>query len=180
MVCQPDKHASNDEKWVPPAAGSYVFFRGHKRKVIASHPEAEPPHAACEGAAENETIYLGRHSEHVEWLRCEDGADDGAEKIRERNAIIVRAEIVARNDESAMFELRLRYAGGVTQKVGPYDVHETTIGRLLHLVGVEKWSELEGRPIRARASYVEVAALGHIVEEDDWMTLPPTTEPTHD
>lgn len=101
--------------------------------------------------------------------------------VTERNAIITHAEIT--NDDHGMLTawLTLDY-GGSGQGFGGYALylpkgfthHRTDapwaghfIWRVMEIAGVEKWSELSGKTIRARCEHSKVHAIGHIVK-DDW------------
>lgn len=42
------------------------------------------------------------------------------------------------------------------------------IHRLMEIVGVSKWSDLKGKPIRVRHSYDKIYSIGHIIH-DVWL-----------
>jgi hypothetical protein len=87
-----------------------------------------------------------------------------------RNAIIEQANIIARNETAAMFELVLGYGEGSTQATGKYPVTEEDLGRLLYICGVESWAELCGRPVRVRASRRSIMSVGHFIK-DEWLAF---------
>jgi hypothetical protein len=101
--------------------------------------------------------------------------------VETKNAVISDATIT--NDDHGLLSawIYLDY-GGSGQGVGGYALylpsnfrHATNqknyaghfIWRVMAVAGVSKWSQLQGKTVRARCNYSKVYALGHIVK-DDW------------
>jgi len=94
--------------------------------------------------------------------------------MKEQNAIIKSASIT--NERMLSAWISLDY-GGMCQSFGGYVLYRDKddnsnyaglfISRVLEIVGVEEWSKLEGKTIRARFDDNKVHAIGHIVK-DDW------------
>jgi hypothetical protein len=97
-----------------------------------------------------------------------------------KNALIKRAEITTEDYGCVTVWLYLDY-GGEGQGFGGYSLYLPKgnkyhsiksfcghfIYRVLEIAGVKKWSELEGKTIRVKASNTKVEAIGHILK-DDW------------
>lgn len=104
-------------------------------------------------------------------------------EIVERNAVITDAEI--RNDDHGILSAWVYLDfGGSGQGFGgfvlymPEDFKHAAearhvnycghfIWRVMEVAGVERWSHLKGKTVRARQEHSKVHALGHIVK-DDW------------
>lgn len=95
-----------------------------------------------------------------------------------KNAVITDARFDTERGLSAW--LTLDY-GGSGQGFGGYllyapegwEAHEDSanyaghfIYRVLQIAGVDDWSKLKGRTIRAKSSWGHVHAIGHIIKED--------------
>lgn len=97
-----------------------------------------------------------------------------------KNAVITGARIDMGDRGLLTAWLDLDY-GGSGQSFGGYALYlpksfthhelQSVAGhflfRVMEVAGVEEWSKLKGKTIRARASHREVEAIGHIVK-DDW------------
>lgn len=102
--------------------------------------------------------------------------------LETKNAVITSAVITAEDHGLLSAWLHLDY-GGIGQGFGgnvlylpkPFAHHELKsyaghfIWRVMEVAGVEKWDQLKGKTIRARANHCGVASIGHIVK-DDWFT----------
>lgn len=100
-----------------------------------------------------------------------------------KNAVIKSAEIS--NDDHGVLSAWIHLDfGGSGQGFGGYalylpksfkhhkensDYAGRFIWRVMEIAGVSKWSQLEGRTIRAKADWSSVKAIGHILK-DDWFT----------
>lgn len=100
-----------------------------------------------------------------------------------RNAIIERATLSTADHGILSPNLSLNY-GGSGQGFGGFCLYSPRrrdlgnfaglwIWRVLEVAGVEEWSNLKGRPVRARIERGFVTAIGHILK-DDWFD--PTKE----
>jgi len=87
-----------------------------------------------------------------------------------KNAIIKKT-FLGIEDHGFTFCLYLKYGSGdqgagMIALDGDHEVNAIKLLRkILEVVGVDKWEDLPGRPIRALASGLKVHAIGHIVEE---------------
>lgn len=93
-----------------------------------------------------------------------------AAPFRDRNAVIELAEILW-DHSSAKVSLKLSYGSAGSQDAGIYPLTDRLVRGVMEAAGVQKWSDLPGRVVRARASATEgVRAVGHAIE-DLWVTL---------
>ena len=89
-----------------------------------------------------------------------------------KNAIIRSAEIFVEDHGLLTAYLSLDY-GGSCQGFGGYSFEKhpaphfaaSFIRGCLRVAGVEKWSQLIGRTIRADADYTKIHRIGHIVDD---------------
>jgi hypothetical protein len=101
-------------------------------------------------------------------------------EIKEINAVIESASLTTGEGGLLTSFLTLDY-GGSGQVFGGFSLylpksythHEASspyaghwICRVMEIAGVDDWSKLKGKTIRARASHSRVHAIGHIVKND--------------
>jgi hypothetical protein len=87
-----------------------------------------------------------------------------------RNARVVSAEI-SRDATHATVTVQLDYGSDGSQSAGTHLLDVELVRRLMEVAGADRWSEIPGKVVRARASRTGgVAALGHVLE-DDWLEL---------
>jgi hypothetical protein len=87
-----------------------------------------------------------------------------------RNARVASAEIT-RDVTHATVTVQLDYGSDGSQSAGTHLLDVELVRRLMEVAGVDRWSEIPGKVVRARASRTGgVAALGHVLE-DDWLEL---------
>lgn len=104
----------------------------------------------------------------------------GISDITVRNAIIISAEISADDHGCLCGWLTLDYGGegqgfGGTVLYLPKSFKHHNINgpaghwiwRVMEIAGVEHWSQLSGKTIRARCDWNHVHAIGHVIK-DDW------------
>lgn len=96
--------------------------------------------------------------------------------IEIRNAVIGSAEISVANHGAVIVWLNLKYEGdgqsfgGFANYVPDFPDRDTTgmfVWEILKTVGVQKWSELAGKPLRVKADWSKVYAIGNFIE-DRW------------
>lgn len=84
------------------------------------------------------------------------------------NGIIEDASIEIEDHNLLTLWLQVKLAGG-TQGFGGHAIEPYAgrcIRRILEVVGVNKWSELIGKPIRVCSSLEKIYGIGHIVETE--------------
>jgi hypothetical protein len=87
-----------------------------------------------------------------------------------RNARVVSAEIM-RDLTHTTVEVQLDYGSEGSQSAGVHLLTDVLVRGLMVVAGVDKWSDLPGRVVRARASRMGgVEAVGHVLEEV-WLDL---------
>ena len=94
-------------------------------------------------------------------------------KFEIRNAVIEKA-VISKDDGFLCIWLFLDY-GGIQQGFGGwvtycpkqnYDAAGFYIMRIMEVVGVDDWKDLEGKTIRVNCSRTKVKKIGHIVKND--------------
>jgi len=91
-----------------------------------------------------------------------------SEEIEVRNAVVESAEIY-RDMTHTTVTVMLSYGRLGSQSAGTHVLTEPLVRRLLEVAGADRWSDLPGKIVRARASRSGgVVAIGHAIEED-WL-----------
>ncbi len=90
-----------------------------------------------------------------------------SEEFKVLNAVIQQADMHVRMG-TVEVELHLDY--GSSNQIVRLSADPKTIARLMVVAGVDCWSKMPDRPIRARASWEKAAALGHFLA-DEWLEI---------
>ena len=90
-----------------------------------------------------------------------------SEEFKVLNAVVKQADLHGRMG-TVEVELHLDY--GSSNQIVRLSANLQTIARLMVVAGVDCWSKLPGSPIRARANWEKVEALGHFLA-GEWLEI---------